>query len=72
LSGRLSFDEDVLTPEVGFPKVVGWAGGRPAGSPAKPSQSASQGSRQSIGFRGRSRGAQPGIGREAVWDGHLP
>jgi hypothetical protein len=27
LSGRLSFDEGAPTPEVGFPKVVGWAGG---------------------------------------------
>jgi len=35
LSGRLSFDEGVPTPEVGFPKVVGWARGRPASSPAK-------------------------------------
>jgi hypothetical protein len=72
LSGRLRFDEGVPTPEVGFPRVVGWAGGRPACSPAKPSHSASQGSGQGIGFRGRRRGAQPGIAREVVWDGNLP
>jgi hypothetical protein len=60
LSGRLSFDEGVPTPEVGFPKVVGWAGGRPASSPAKPSHSASQGKPAEHRFRGRSRGAQPG------------
>jgi hypothetical protein len=71
LSGRLSFDEGVPTPEVGFPKVVGWAGGRPASSPAKPSHSASQGSRQSIGSAA-GVGVPAGIGREAVWDGHLP
>jgi hypothetical protein len=43
LSGRLSFDEGVPTPEVGFPKLVVGLGGRPAGSPAKPSHSAYQG-----------------------------
>jgi hypothetical protein len=60
LSGRLSFDEGVPTPEVGFPKVVGWAGGRPAGSPAKAVTFSLPGKPARHRFRGRSRGAQPG------------
>jgi len=71
LSGRLSFDEGVPTPEVGFPRVVvGLGGGRQALQQSRHIQPP-KGSRQSIGFRGRRRGAQPGIGRDAVWDGHL-
>jgi hypothetical protein len=35
LSGRLSFDEGVPTPEVGFPTVVGWAGGAAGKLPSK-------------------------------------
>ena len=35
MSGRLSFDEGVPTPEVGFPKVVGWAGGAAGRLPSK-------------------------------------
>jgi hypothetical protein len=66
LSGRLSFDEGVPTPEVGFPKVVvGLGGGRQAPQQSRHIQPP-KGSRQSIGFRGRSRGAQPGIATEAV------
>jgi hypothetical protein len=72
LSGRLSFDEGVPTPEVGFPTVVvGLGGGRHAPQQSRHIQPP-KGGRQGIGFRGRSRGAQPGIGREVVWDGHLP
>jgi hypothetical protein len=60
LSGRLSFDEGVPTPEVGFPKVVGWAGGAAGRLSSKAVTFSLPGKPARHRFRGRSRGAQPG------------
>jgi hypothetical protein len=71
LSGRLSFDEGVPTPEVGFPKVVvGLVGGRQAPQQSRHIQPPREAGKAWVPRQVEGRPA--GIAWEVVWDGHLP